>query len=508
MKRNIFYIIVAALFGLTGCTDEAYESDSNSNAKSTVLTISVTDNGFANANGTRAVEDGYKTAFTAGDKIGVFAVRNGEVNQIVSNLCLTATDDGNGGIKWYATDENPLPGIPYATYYAYYPYQETLTGELAPTATTADDFFKNVIAAWQPEADQSTYASYTASDLMVAQGVISDDNISFPMAHKMGLAVIDLPLIKYVSDDSSLNVGGSTYPAKLTLEGKAAYKDTESKNFRYIVNPESSTEMTGKYEGQQFSLNVNMAAGAYKKYIVDGGSEEIFSKNYTLQVGDFICADGTIVPKDEDCPAENATNKAVAIVFYVGQHASDQSNYSGTGIGQTRCHGYATALTDAITSNCKWSNGWGNLGCHLNTQNSDWNGYAWTNKIQSTAGSAWTASNAPTNYYPGYYAKIGYEAKVSAPANSSGWFLPGKGQMYQVWAVRNTIFQSCPYATNLTGWYWTSTERYALKQAYNFNYRCWACYVRSSDGGQYNGRDPNKNSKISAIAKARSVLAF
>lgn len=121
---------------ITSCsTDDLATSEPTTDAP---ITVTVSDGGFTNANGTRAEENGYTTTFTSGDQIGVFAVKNGEVNELANNICMTCN-----GTTWTGN----LINIPGATYYAYYPYQESLSGDLVPTATDADGFFENVISS-------------------------------------------------------------------------------------------------------------------------------------------------------------------------------------------------------------------------------------------------------------------------------------------------------------------------------------------------------------------------
>lgn len=115
------FLLLAAGMGVflscaeDGLPDEGIGTGSN-NAQP--LTISVSDGGYAPAESTanatadgmpqgshvvastRATEDGYRTKFTAGDRIGIFAVKDGVQASDIKNLCLTAADNGSGGIKW------------------------------------------------------------------------------------------------------------------------------------------------------------------------------------------------------------------------------------------------------------------------------------------------------------------------------------------------------------------------------------------------------------------------
>ena len=66
-----------------------------------------------------------------------------------------------------------------------------------------------------------------------------------------------------------------------------------------------------------------------------------------------LYADGTMewattTPQPED------GKTCIGIVFHVGQHPADQSDYTSTGIGQQKCHGYVVALEDATSYHCEW----------------------------------------------------------------------------------------------------------------------------------------------------------
>ena len=71
--------LLLVLLLATACTrdDDFAPSSADDDATPAALTISVTDGGYAPADaapGARAVERGYGTEFTAGDKIGFYAV--------------------------------------------------------------------------------------------------------------------------------------------------------------------------------------------------------------------------------------------------------------------------------------------------------------------------------------------------------------------------------------------------------------------------------------------------
>lgn len=219
------------------------------------LTVAVTDNGFANPDGTRAQESDYTTTFTSGDKIGVFAVRNGELDTRVSNVCMTYD-----GSTWTGT----LYYVPNATYYAYYPYTDGTTID-----PTNDDVFTTLASNWQVQSDQSSYANYTASDLMTSSAAtVSGGSISFSMTHKMGLVVIEMPKVSYTVGNEIVSV-----PASVSWKSPTDFSpyiiDATNGIARYITN--SSQAISGTYNSGNnlFSFTPTVTSGQYNKYIID-----------------------------------------------------------------------------------------------------------------------------------------------------------------------------------------------------------------------------------------------
>ena len=82
--------------------------------------------------------------------------------------------------------------------------------------------------------------------------------------------------------------------------------------------------------------------------------------------------------------------------------------------------------------------------------------------------------------YPAtYYAVVDYASKVPSPANSSGWFLPSIGQMWNVYQNRTSLFDGKTVVSGLkSDWYWSSSEFYN----YPANY---ALYVLVSNVNVY-----------------------
>lgn len=100
--------------------------------------------------------------------------------------------------------------------------------------------------------------------------------------------------------------------------------------------------------------------------------------------------------------------------------------------------------------------------------------------------------------YPAtYYAVVAYETGCNAPTNSSGWFLPSIGQMWNIYQNRSSLFNGKAVVTSLKDdWYWSSSERY-IEPATD------ALFVRVSVGRVNSGsKDDNMYKYV------RPVLAF
>ena len=481
MKRNIIHTLWAAALLLTACTQEELPLPGADNAAP--LAITVTDGGYAptaspgdmqKATATRATENGYRTEFTTGDACGLYLVRGGAV--VYDNVKLTATTGTEGGLVWQPEAGVTLGGgLPDEKFFLYYPYRANMKDKVTASATSDEEFFAPLISGWQPEADQSDYAAgYTASDLMTAKGTANNGtdgklSLSFAMTHRMALAVIEMPKMVYKFTDTGIPDYTILTAADFTAEAKP-YRNSDS-TYRYIVNPAAQpVSLTGSFDEGKKEFTVTpsgITASSYKTYKVDGGWKEI---THNLQAGDYLLADGNLVGKDETLTAGQQAD-VIAIVFHAGHHENDASDYSATGIGSKECHGYAVALTDATSNTCMWGVYRTELGCYptdgsgnnYSNPDIDWSGYSYTQTIITAAGGKEKLNATEQAGYPAtWYAVVDYAGKFSAPANSSGWFLPSIGQMWNVYQNRTSLFDGKTGVSGLqSDWHWSSSEYYS-----------------------------------------------
>ena len=461
-------VVFVPAFLLTGCSENELPGDENADTNRTTFTIEVSDGGYAPAAGekpdTRATENGYATQFTAGDKIGVFAVKNNEIVAGVNNLCLVATletdADGSSSLVWKTEGgETPLY-ISGATYYAYYPWQsdDDITSKVDPSATNdAAIFFAKFISEWTPDNDQGTYTAYTGSDLMIASGTPSgsDKSLSFSMKHKMALVVIDLPKTKYKLTDAS----GQPLPNYIIdapdtkFNGFTPCRMSDG-TYRYLINPAATTSknLSGSYTNAtsataEWQFEASVTVGKYKEYVVDRGSSNTINKTHQLQAGDFFMKDGTLLSKTTKLSDEEKA-ACIGIVYWVGDptkplRGREDLNLQGDKTlanDHSGCtHGLVVSLDE---EECTWQASYTSVQEWLNSNHSDkflpvQGGTGASDPLNNIQGynntkaiEAFNASPANSGSQVDVVQKVvEYRKRVPAPVASSGWYVPSAKEL-------------------------------------------------------------------------------
>lgn len=565
-------VLLTLLMLAAACTpDDAFDNAAPGNGTdpAAVLTITVTDGAYAAApitdtpeasaanaatdNGapvTRAVENGFATGFTKGDAIGIYVVKKTKEAREVILENGKFTYDGQ---TWKAEQSQALPSIPHDDeylYFAYYPYQEDkdMSSNYKVTIKKDDvkDFFRNLIINWDVKDDQSTYAKYTANDLMVARGVVaplpdgspaspSGSTLTFTMEHQKVLVVIRLPHTictytetidgKDMSKSYNLYTGG--YVEKWWQENHYTARRIMSLNSIW------NTVMTSYYydsefNKHEFTANVisteHVPGGKYKIYTIDGGAETTTER--PLAEGDFYMKDGTVLPQEAIGGGNlhaDVKKDCIGVVFWVGE--KDGKHWTQTGYKEgdrllmhdhpTCTHGMVVALTDA-TSGVAWATKpldgktlW------------DW-AYAF-NGFTDNEKSLWKMireSNSQYGYgynacfglytvhnegagFPAFEAVKTYAGSHSTPEGCSGWFFPNMYELATIWFDAPDKFPGKPNVldkinpqiqkaggTGLKGWYWSSSD-YSGKNA-------WTIY----SGSDYENKSQTESCNV------RAVLAF
>ena len=492
----------ALILMLAACTSDALDElpPAGTDPDARPLTITVSDGGMYATGQTRAQERGYSTVFTEGDRIGLYVVKDKTLE--VENLCLTL----QGG-KWtLPAGTSQLLYSPDRSYHAYYPYQDNsyMSGRVSPGD---EDFFKSVVYDWPVKTNQSTYAQYTASDLMTARGVYNNRTLSFAMEHRMSLFILQVPATKYtyIEKIDSREISKSYYRYTAVISENSYWQENPC-TARLLVNTKSLALLDPGsykyyYDGTQETFNfdysqLNLQPGKYTVHQVDDSKvTEVFR---SLKAGDYYMQDGSILPGDEDVkPFRDELRKScLGVVFWVGEIEGMHWTRTGDKAGDRllmrdhpECvHGMVVAMRDASSQEVKWATGKGategiyewaeSFKDFTSGEQADWEeiqksdlsfGYC-SSRLMALYGSR----NSDTTF-PVYDAIATYATARPAPTGSSGWFLPGKnelatlcfgvptnfaGDYKQLNMLKKTINPQIDKAVGdkLTGAYWSSKE--------------------------------------------------
>jgi hypothetical protein len=161
MKPGAIMTFLTLLCCLTAPLLSACSSDDDAEAPQPVqerarLRITVTDEGMGS--GVRAVTDAstYVTSFCDGDRMGLFAVYNGQVVDTLDNIPIRFYEG-----EWIPDfDLTASKELRSAKFYAYFPYREGVS--IDPTAANPMDA---VVRSWPVLTDQSG-DGYGQSDLL------------------------------------------------------------------------------------------------------------------------------------------------------------------------------------------------------------------------------------------------------------------------------------------------------------------------------------------------------
>ncbi len=489
--QNIYHLLQAALLMLlaASCTQEEFPAAQD---KAQQLTISVTDGGYASAEDktTRAVENGYTTEFTEGDACGLFVVRGSyqDKKMIYSNVKLTAERDAaTGSLVWKPEAGTTLAGgLQDEVYYLYYPYRSdldnTVTSNLLKHAieNPQESFFKPIMNNWPVKTDQSSYADYTASDLMTASCTPTLDNgtlrLNFVMAHELSLAVIEMP--KTVYKFTNARVPDYTIPSEATFASAAKPLRMTDGTYRYLL-PASLPTIEGSYDGGNRVFTItpsHTVSGKYKRYKIDGAATTV--KNYTVQRGDYLLADGNLLPRETAVTEEQKANIA-AIVFWTPADTDPAGRKTPANLTDDKImakdhpnctHGLAVSVKNVSTGMAWQEYDWFH-GSVQKFQKSDE-----FNPTDKTDYASIVQSGEERNYIRGYqYTKMilaynyycmgikklnlmvkpvntlaNFSDSNPAPKTSTGWFIPSAKELYMLCSKDDDKIQNKFFSTEET----------------------------------------------------------
>lgn len=480
---NISLLVLLTAVSLCGCSNDDEPVATADDNDGTTLTVIARADGFAPTDGTpqtRATESGYTTTFVKDDQIGVFAVKNGNVIADCKNVPLTYNGAAWEGTVYKYTD---------ATYFAYYPYKEGLN---TSGITAASD----IVAAFTPTVtaatDQSTYANYTACDLMTTAAAISPTgtSLSFSFTHRMSLIEISLPVQKYKTPSDAYEYSAPALGATFSLTPNSGSDATTIKPcptgngiYRYIVPAGTSgATLSGVFntaDGKTIEYtksSLSLSAGNYKRLNVTYSGAPSTPIERALAVGDYYYSDGGIVPGyTETPPAEGC----IGVVYWVGSIIEEDPLLKRDYPGCT--HGLVASLQDV--GQTLWSSGYEDITNNWLSGQDDTYGITTLKKTDKMQGYANTKAlagyNASDRATGGNSNKtvlpIGlirsYADAHPAPANSSGWYFPSVKELKFMCRGQNASggtdgkkklneqFGKIAGASSLqSGYYWSSTE--------------------------------------------------
>lgn len=490
--QNIYHLLQAALLMLlaASCTQEEFPAAQD---KAQQLTISVTDGGYASAEDktTRAVENGYTTEFTEGDACGLFVVRGSyqDKKMIYSNVKLTAERDAaTGSLVWKPEAGTTLAGgLQDEVYYLYYPYRSDLDNTVISNLlkhaieNPQESFFKPIMNNWPVKTDQSSYADYTASDLMTASCTPTLDNgtlrLNFVMAHELSLAVIEMP--KTVYKFTNARVPDYTIPSEATFASAAKPLRMTDGTYRYLL-PASLPTIEGSYDGGNRVFTITPSddpiSGKYKRYKIDGAATTV--KNYTVQRGDYLLADGNLLPRETAVTEEQKANIA-AIVYWTPADTDPAGRKTPANLTDDKImakdhpnctHGLAVSVRNVSTGMAWQEYDWFH-GSVQKFQKSDE-----FNPTDKTDYASIVQSGEERNYIRGYqYTKMilaynyycmgikklnlmvkpvntlaNFSDSNPAPKTSTGWFIPSAKELYMLCSKDDDKIQNKFFSTEET----------------------------------------------------------
>ncbi|WP_347052724.1 fimbrillin family protein [Bacteroides intestinalis] len=441
---------------LAACTSDALDElpPAGTDPDARPLTITVSDGGMYATGQTRAQERGYSTVFTEGDCIGLYVVKDGTLE--VKNLCLTL----QGG-KWtLPAGASQLLYSPDKSYHAYYPYQNDsdMNGKVSPGD---EDFFKYVVDEWSVNPDQSTYAQYTASDLMTARGMYNNHTLSFAMEHRMSLLILQVPATKYNYTEKidGREISKSYYRYTAVISENSYWQENPC-TARLLLNTTDPTHLNlGPYKyyynGTKETFNLKysqlkLQPGKYTVHTLD--DSKVTEEFRSLKAGDYYMQDGSILPGDEvsNLSRDELRKSCLGVVFWVGEIEGIHWTQTGRKKGDRllmrdhpECvHGMVVAMDDTSSQEMKWATGKGatehiyewaeSFKDFTSGEQADWEeiqksdiafGY-YSSRLMALYGSR----NSDTTF-PVYDAIATYATTHPAPTGSSGWFLPGRNEL-------------------------------------------------------------------------------
>lgn len=458
MKNQILYsfLLLSVLFSACNSDGDYPASDGQQSPSALELHISAGNFVTDGAADTRATDNGAVTTFEKDDRVGVIMVQGGSDNGGSPILIANNIPYKYDGTGWsFDTSTAGLEGSDKtaclydnkATYIVYYPYSLKVNGV---TSVEGEGGLKS---KFPPQKDQSTDDAYRQSDLMVWTGTPTSrgslKTLNATLTHAYASVYLSLESKYKLANNENISYASSRISdVNFTVDGSSCipYKSTDG-YFRYIfpAGRNSNVRCFYTFEGETHCIAflASNEVAANTRYVY---TQTIDTKEYGIdqvQVGDFYCKDGKgggyLIPGDASSLTTEQQLACIGIVFWVGDATAPDEMYRRDndrilGSDHPGCkHGLVVALKDATGQNIVWqTNQYVSVQEWLtenkkndflvNDQSSTDNiqGYSNTKAIE-----AYNADPANRNHIVQVVAKtVDYRHVISAPDNSSGWYLP------------------------------------------------------------------------------------
>lgn len=498
MKKYIGYASALMLgFAMVSCSSDIDTSERGSQAG--YLTFNITEEGNNNSRATTSAA--MKTSFEIGDKAGVFAVKNGVVMEEINNISLICNQYG----EWepetpIVYDKDQLQGVQF---YAYYPYSKTATIDAAQT-----DPFGHMVSNYELTMQQGSKDSYEACDLMTTPAARVDEaalnTVKLSMRHRMAMVCVELPNASYVFPDQDIDtyVLSRATDEKFYLGGEEVmpFKDDATQQYRLIVKPATAEALSIGYTnnlGERDTFHTasltNIKQGQCAKYTVAGG---VNLKEWTLQVGDYYCADGNLLSKDATAEDITAKGDVIGIIFKIGTSTAVKQS------GSNFTHAEVLALADygkaawgvSKSAGGSWGSWYTNFGMTspsrstINGQSTPRDTEANLQEVGLTYTQKWlsipedyTLDNVQQDYWSGMhkvYAEWS-EANILPTGLATPWYVPSLREWLNI-KSQTTILEAQIAKANGAK-LWKDDFAWITKNDNKENVGYWSCTPRSED---------------------------
>lgn len=231
-------------------------------------------------------------------------------------------------------------------------------------------------------------------------------------------------------------------------------------------------------------------------------AEETSTPLLNPKVGDYYYVDGTW--------SSTLEKPCIGIVFHVGEGKDDNADNYGGLLKENTIRGYVVALNDAHTDAGAWGirlvdvEGIDNVETDKSVKEK-YNGYSNTTVIRGLEEYRNTDVSQPIKNGQYWAFRVASEYAVTAPSNTSGWYLPSIQQLADIYSLpdlasRLTAAGGADFKrTENNGRYWSATEE--------SQYNAWYCKF-GSDGNSARWNKSRDGGSYFDKSYVRSILTF